>query len=231
MQGILPIVAFQSWNRLEKLPSMPTVFHKSSLATRFSTVSSTNSFSFDLDPDIYKVFDSIREPISNFVESLPPVLKSFEQSSSLVKWGHVGVMGASVTAMGSIGLFLGIKVKKGEGEEKTWYSFGRSAKEMHPLVMSASFLTIYLGALGGLKSRSLNQKSLLETPHGLTAVLALSLMTIQALTPMAIPKGGKTARKVHTALGMTTFSLLIVHAALGLNLLMNSNDSNHQNSF
>jgi hypothetical protein len=79
------------------------------------------------------------------------------------------------------------------------------------------FLTI--GYTGGLLSLVMQQKPILESPHFWTgSVVVLLLWLNGSLGFLGIKGEAKLTRTAHAYIGSAIVALLLVHAALGLNL-------------
>ena len=128
-------------------------------------------------------------------------------------------MGTVLIAMGGTGSYAGYQIRAGNGDETAFFTLGKTIREQHPLIMGLAFFFFFLGGQGGLVLLLQQGKPILESPHALTAVAGLGLLTIQALLPvLAFEKGGAAARTAHTVLGTSTMVALSAHLATGVNL-------------
>ncbi|XP_050228607.1 uncharacterized protein LOC126677846 [Mercurialis annua] len=151
---------------------------------------------------------TVRSLFGPFVE----LVKSFNLPDWLVHWGHPGNMAVVLFAMGGYGTYLGFKIKFSDNmEEKAM------AKDLHPKLLGGMFFFFALGATGGIISLLTSDKPILESPHAVTGVIGLTLLTIQAVLPTLF-KENPGLRNVHGILGSGIMTLFLVHAALGLQL-------------
>ena len=128
-------------------------------------------------------------------------------------------MSTVLIAMGGIGTYAGYQIRAGNGEDTAFFTLGKTIREQHPLIMGLAFFFFFLGGQGGFVLLVQQGKPILESPHALTAVLGMGLLTVQALLPvLAFEKGGAAARTAHTVLGTSTMVALGGHMVTGLNL-------------
>ena len=121
--------------------------------------------------------------------------------------------------MGVIGAYMGWQIRLGNGEDVTPLTLGETIREAHPKIIGGAFFFFLLGGQGGLVLLDAQDKSILESPHAMTAVLSVVLLTAQALLPkLFATENGALARNVHAYLGTATMAVLFAHMATGLNL-------------
>ncbi len=138
---------------------------------------------------------------------------------------------------------MGWQIRLGNGEEVTPLTLGETIREAHPKsklfqccvylarlvsicltlshlsVIGGAFFFFLLGGQGGLVLLDTQGKSILESPHALTAALSVALLATQAVLPkLFATENGKVARDVHAYLGIATMAVLFAHLATGLNL-------------
>lgn len=115
-------------------------------------------------------------------------------------------------AMGGYGTFLGFRIRLSDDvEEKAM------ANDLHPKLLAGMFFFFALGATGGVTALLTSDKPIFESPHAVTGLIVLSLLTIQTILPWLF-EGNPSLRKVHGILGSSIMTLFLVHAALGLQL-------------
>ncbi|KAG8376607.1 hypothetical protein BUALT_Bualt09G0081100 [Buddleja alternifolia] len=140
------------------------------------------------------------------------LVKSWNLPGWLVHWGHPGNMAVVLFAMGGYGTYLGFRIRLSDDvEEKA------KAKDLHPKLLAGMFFFFALGATGGITSLLTSDKPILESPHAVTGVIGLALLTIQTILP-SLFEGNPGLRNVHGILGSGIMTLFLVHAAFGLQL-------------
>ncbi|KAL3531979.1 hypothetical protein ACH5RR_005500 [Cinchona calisaya] len=151
---------------------------------------------------------TVRSLFGPFVE----LVKSWNLPDWLVHWGHPGNMAVVLFAMGGYGSYLGFRIRVSDDvEEKA------KAKDLHPKLVGGMFFFFALGATGGITSLLTSDKPIFESPHAVTGIIGLALLTLQSILP-ALFEGNPGLRNVHGILGSGIMTLFLVHAALGLQL-------------
>jgi hypothetical protein len=120
--------------------------------------------------------------------------------------------------MGLIGSYFGWQIRLGNGNDVNALTLGETVREMHPKIMGGALFFFLLGGQGGLVLLSVQGQDILQSPHAITAVIAITAMIVQASLPLFFEKGGQTARDVHSYLGSATIVALFAHLATGINL-------------
>ncbi|KAK9755577.1 hypothetical protein RND81_01G035700 [Saponaria officinalis] len=152
--------------------------------------------------------NTVRSVFGPFVE----IVKSLNLPDWLVHWGHPGNMAVVLFAMGGYGTYLGFRIKFSDDvEEKA------KAKDLHPKLLAGMFFFFALGATGGVTSLLTSDRPIFESPHAVTGLIGLALLTIQTVLPTLF-EGNPGLRNVHGILGSGIMTLFLVHAALGLQL-------------
>ncbi|KAK3043068.1 hypothetical protein RJ639_002636 [Escallonia herrerae] len=138
------------------------------------------------------------------------LVQSWNLPGWLVHWGHPGNMAVVLFAMGGYGSYLGFRIRfSGDPEEKA------NAKDLHPKLLAGMFFFFALGATGGVTALLTSNKPIFESPHAVTGLVGLALLTIQTTLP-ALFEGNPDLRTVHGILGSGIMTLFLVHAALGI---------------
>jgi len=122
--------------------------------------------------------------------------------------------------MGLIGSYMGWQIRLGNGGEVNALTLGETIREAHPKIMGGAFFFFVLGGQGGLVLLDTQGGTILQSPHAVTAVLVLSLLTIQAILPLLFQQ--EKMRDVHAYLGSATVVTLFCHMATGINLGLSS---------
>ncbi|KAK1284697.1 hypothetical protein QJS10_CPB21g00313 [Acorus calamus] len=125
---------------------------------------------------------------------------------------YMNLQAVVLFAMGGYGTYLGFRIRFSDDvEEKAM------AKDLHPKLLAGMFFFFALGATGGVTSLLTSDKPIFESPHAVTGLIGLSLLTIQTVLP-ALFEGNPGLRNIHGLLGSGIMALFLVHAALGLQL-------------
>jgi hypothetical protein len=171
------------------------------------------------------LLDGIKGPAKAYADIWTPLFKDFYDNGKgplpewLLHWGHAGAMTSVLLSMGLIGAYMGWQIRFGNGNEKNALTLGETIREAHPKIIGGAYFFFLLGGQGGLVLRqTLQAGPILESPHAVTGLLAMSLLGFQAILPRFFAKGGQLARDVHTFVGTSTMVLLFAHLATGLQL-------------
>jgi len=82
---------------------------------------------------------------------------------------------------------MGWQIRLGNGEEVTPLTLGET---IHPKIISGAFFFFFLlGGQVGLVLLDAQDESILESPHAMTAVFSVVLLTAQALSTKAVCNG------------------------------------------
>jgi hypothetical protein len=120
--------------------------------------------------------------------------------------------------MGGYGTYLGYRIRAGEGAEPT-IGTPDSAAELHPKLMLGCFLLFAAGAQGGMLFNLLEGRPILESPHAVSALAGLGLLGANGALA-AVMGDSPNLRTAHAFLGTSLMVVLLVHAALGLQLAL-----------
>ncbi|CAI8602489.1 unnamed protein product [Vicia faba] len=155
---------------------------------------------------------AVKSAFEPFVE----IVKSLNLPDWLVHWGHPANMAVVLFAMGGYGTYLGFRIRySDDAEEKA------KAKDLHPKLLAGMFFFFALGATGGVTSLLTSDKPIFDSPHAVTGVIGLALLTIQTILP-SLFEGNPALRNVHGILGSSIMTLFLIHAAFGLQLGLSS---------
>ncbi|KAG0552890.1 hypothetical protein BDA96_01G547100 [Sorghum bicolor] len=152
------------------------------------------------------------EPVTAVFAPFVELVKTWDLPGWLVHWGHPGNMAVVLFAMGGYGTYLGFRIKLSDDiEEKA------KAKDLHPKLLAGMFFFFALGATGGITALLTSDKPIFESPHAVTGVIGLALLTVQSILPKLF-EGNPGLRTTHGLLGSGIMTLFLIHAALGLQL-------------
>ncbi|KAJ6835186.1 uncharacterized protein M6B38_325400 [Iris pallida] len=152
--------------------------------------------------------ETVRSIFGPFVE----LVKTWNLPDWLVHWGHPGNMAVVLFAMGGYGTYLGFRIRlSNDAEEKAM------AKDLHPKLLGGMFFFFALGATGGVTALLTSGKPILESPHAVTGLIGLSLLTVQTILPSLFEEN-PGLRTAHGLFGSSIMTLFLIHAALGLQL-------------
>ena len=170
-----------------------------------------------------EAFEGIREPVQSYVDIWTPMFKQASESGLvpdfLLHWGHGAAMGSVLLSMGVIGAYMGWQIRFGNGGDVTPLTLGETIREAHPKIIGGAFFFFLLGGQGGMVLLDSQGKTILESPHALTAALSVAALATQAVLPkLFATENGALARDVHAYLGTATMALLFAHLATGVNL-------------
>lgn len=128
-----------------------------------------------------EIFEGIRGPVESYVNIWVPLFKDIQPSvpEALIHWGHGGAMATVLFAMGGIGTFLGWQMRLGNGSNVYSFTMGKTAREMHPIIMGLASFFFLLGGQGGLVLLATQGKDILHSDHALTAIIGLGLLAVQ----------------------------------------------------
>ncbi|KAL4191294.1 hypothetical protein AMTRI_Chr07g29110 [Amborella trichopoda] len=132
----------------------------------------------------------------------------------LTTTGLLNLQAVVLLAMGGYGSYLGFRIKYSDDlEEKA------KAKDLHPKLLGGMFFFFVVGATGGITSLLTSDKPIFESPHALTGLLGLALLTVQTILATLF-EGNPGLRSVHGVLGTGIMGLFLVHAIFGLQLAL-----------
>ena len=170
------------------------------------------------------LLDGLKGPAKAYADIWTPWFKDYYDNGNglpeaLLHWGHAGAMTSVLLSMGLIGAAMGWQIRFGAGNESNALTLGETVREAHPKIMGGAAFFFLLGGQGGLVlKQTLEAGNVLESPHAVTGILALTLLAFQVVLPRFFAKGGQLARDVHTFVGTSTMALLFAHMATGIQL-------------
>ncbi|XP_028556343.1 uncharacterized protein LOC110106352 isoform X2 [Dendrobium catenatum] len=118
--------------------------------------------------------ETVRSVFGPFVE----LVKTWNLPGWLVHWGHPGNMAVVLFAMGGYGSYLGFRIRLSKNAEEK-----AMAKNLHPKLLIGMFFFFALGSTGGITALLTSDKPILESPHAVSGLMGLSLLTIQTILP------------------------------------------------
>ncbi|KAH7433757.1 hypothetical protein KP509_07G084600 [Ceratopteris richardii] len=121
-------------------------------------------------------------------------------------------MAVVLFAMGGYGSYLGWQIRLADDMEVK-----AKAKDLHPKLLAGMFFFFSLGATGGILSLLTSGKPIFESPHAVTGLSGLALLTVQTVLT-GFFENNPSLRNVHAVLGSGIMFLFLVHFAFGLQL-------------
>jgi Protein of unknown function (DUF4079) len=165
-------------------------------------------------PVITPTLGNFATSLSDTLEPIAQLFRSFNTPEPIVHWGHPLMMGIVVVVLGSYVAFAGWKGRLSDDKDVAIKN-RLDHRKLAPLM----FLFIALGYTGGVLSLVMQHKPILESPHFITGTIALILLATNgaiAATAFAQEKG--IFRNLHAYLGSAALGLLFIHGLLGLKL-------------
>lgn len=165
--------------------------------------------------------DAWEPTVRSYYASSPPLfqeMKDFLQDMPVTStWAHA-VGGTVLFAYAAYAVFLGWQVRQGKGDQIFPVSWGETAAQRHPTMMTYVLLFLVFEIPDGLTLLAVKPENpLLHSTHSSTAVLAVMMMGVVALFGQ-FASSSKTAREAHAYLGATTVFVLVAHAFFGVRL-------------
>mmetsp|Transcript_55433 Transcript_55433/g.134604 ORF Transcript_55433/g.134604 Transcript_55433/m.134604 type:complete len:248 (-) Transcript_55433:64-807(-) len=214
---------------------VPTPSSSSSTMNTFSLSSASSNDLFDMassslsSPSLSSssvmtsnIFDGIRDPVQSYADIWIPLFQQARDAGLvpdfLLHWGHGAAMSTVLLSMGLIGSYFGWQIRLGNGNDVNALTLGETVREMHPKILGGALFFFLLGGQGGLVLLAVQGQEILNSPHAITALVAIAALIVQAALPLLFEKGGQTARDVHAYLGSATIVALFAHLATGINL-------------
>jgi Protein of unknown function (DUF4079) len=141
----------------------------------------------------------------------------------LVQWGHPAMMGFIVLGMGMPGAAVGWAGRLNSDRRK-----GEQQKQAHDNIMLPFVILVALGGCGGTLSMAMQGYDVWQSAHAKSAgaiLVTLVGSTVHAYTGFSLgmdasPKARLTGRKVHAYVDTAAMSLFLVHAYLGIKILL-----------
>ena len=152
--------------------------------------------------------------LRGYLEPIASWFAQFNLPEPIVHWGHPAMMAIVVFVMGGFAAYAGW-----QGRLATDSGVAVEQKQKHAKVAPLMYLFIVLGATGGILSLVMQGEPILESPHFLTGMGAIALLTANALIAATkFGKGSEALRSAHAYIGSTALVLLVVHTFFGAQL-------------
>jgi Protein of unknown function (DUF4079) len=171
--------------------------------------------------------DSLRETLHDYASIYFPFLDAIKDqlgasvSDPLIHWGHGFAMASVLFSMGVVGTIMGWQIRLGQGNVVNALSMGETIRQAHPKIMGGALLFFVIGGHGGfvLKDYLLSgEHDIFDSPHAVTALISLGLMSVQAILPLLFRFAPSSLRTVHAYLGSMTMVALLGHLWTGIQL-------------
>eukprot|EP00930_Biecheleria_cincta_P051339 TRINITY_DN36516_c0_g1_i1.p1 TRINITY_DN36516_c0_g1~~TRINITY_DN36516_c0_g1_i1.p1 ORF type:complete len:150 (+),score=17.67 TRINITY_DN36516_c0_g1_i1:155-604(+) len=132
-------------------------------------------------------------------------------------WAHA-IGGTVLFAYAAYAIFLGWQVRQGNGGQVFPASWGETAAQRHPAMMTYVLLFLVFEIPDGLTLLAVKPENpLLHSTHSSTAFIAVLMMSVVALVGQ-FAASSKNARDAHAYLGAATVLVLVAHAFFGIRL-------------
>ncbi len=155
--------------------------------------------------------------IVDLVSLLEPIaawFRSLGVPEPIVHWGHPVMMGIVIFVMGSYTAYAGWRGRTADDKDVAVKS-----RADHRKLAPWMFLFLASGYTGGILSLVMQQQPILQSPHFLTGTIVLGFLGLNGIISMTGFGGNSFMwRTIHAYIGTVAMGLLVVHAALGLNL-------------
>ncbi|MEB3225714.1 MAG: DUF4079 domain-containing protein [Synechococcus sp.] len=146
------------------------------------------------------------EPVAAWFNTLPI-------PEVVTHWGHPLMMGIVIVAVGGSAAIKGWQIRSSDDAEAKNESAYWHKK-------AALWLTTFisLGWTGGVLSLVMQGQPIFESPHFWTGTIAIGMLMANGALSITKFLGKDSLRTVHAYVGSGAIALLVVHAALGINL-------------
>ncbi|MBV5257652.1 DUF4079 domain-containing protein [Synechococcus moorigangaii CMS01] len=146
------------------------------------------------------------EPIAAWFNTLPI-------PGVVTHWGHPLMMGIVIVAVGGSAAIKGWQIRSSDNAEAKNESAYWHRK-------AALWLTTFisLGWTGGVLSLVMQGEPIFESPHFWTGTIAIGMLMANGALSITKFLGKDSLRTVHAYVGSAAIALLVIHAALGVNL-------------
>lgn len=154
------------------------------------------------------------ETLTQSLQPIAELVRSLNLPDVIVRWGHPTMMGIVIFVMGAAVVNAGWTSRLSNDEETV-----AKSRDLHRKVAPLMTLFLTLGYTGGVLSLVTQNKPILESPHFLTgSIVVLMLISTGSFAFLRLKGEAKSARTAHAFVGSTAAILLVIHAALGLQL-------------
>ncbi|MCU0565027.1 MAG: DUF4079 domain-containing protein [Oculatellaceae cyanobacterium Prado106] len=152
--------------------------------------------------------------LSEALEPIAEVFRSFGTPEPIVHWGHPVMMGIVVVVMGGYVAYAGWQSRLATDPE-----VATKNRMDHRKLAPLTFLFIALGYTGGVLSLVMQHQPILQSPHFITGSIAIFILAVNAvIAATAFGKEKGIFRNIHAYLGTAAIALLLVHGVFGLKL-------------
>ena len=152
--------------------------------------------------------------LSGYLQPVANWFGRFDLPEPIVHWGHPAMMAIVVFVMGGFAAYAGW-----QGRLATDTGMAVEQKQQHGKIAPLMYLFIVMGATGGILSLLMQGKPVLESSHFWTGMVAIALLTTNAvIAATKFGRGNETLRSIHAYIGSAALALLIVHAFFGTQL-------------
>ncbi|KAK7852527.1 hypothetical protein CFP56_038522 [Quercus suber] len=190
------------------LPPSPTLskIHSNTLATTRITTPTTTTRTLVISPS-FAVKKETSEPLDKVVEEMEEPRETQLYSFTPLPLFFMAALPGAGAVRSLFGPFVDLI--------KTWNLPGWLVHWGHPGNMAVVLFA--MGGYGTYLALLTSDKPIFESPHAVTGLTGLALLTLQTTLP-ALFENNPGLRDVHGILGSGIMTLFLVHAALGLQL-------------
>lgn len=156
---------------------------------------------------------ALGDRLSELLEPIAAQFRNLDIPEPVTHWGHPVMMGIVAAVTCTYVAWTGWRGRLADDKDVS-----QANRSGHRKLAPAMALFMVLGYTGGVLSLVMQRQPILESPHFWSGTMVVVLLGLQGTTSLKGFWGSSDLRMVHAYIGSTLVLLLLVHAALGLNL-------------